>query len=62
MKWRILVEAEVDTFADTGEIWDDGFAADGSEWGDDESHSVTAYLQSKKDADSESRCYSAEAQ
>lgn len=59
MRWRIQVESQPSIFTDTGETWDDGFADDGSQWGDDESAAVQAYLSNLQANDPEGRCYCA---
>lgn len=58
MKWHILREDEPDTFLDTGDVWDDGFAADGSDWGDDESNVISAKQQDLQVADPDNKSYS----
>lgn len=58
MKWKILVESSPNTWTDAGlDIWSDGFADDGSEWGDEESNAITAKQLELQDLDPQHRSY-----
>lgn len=67
MKWTIAVEdisfdadkKPSSTWNPTGEVFDDGFAEDGSEWGDAESLAVSSHLDALKAQDPQARSFSA---
>ncbi len=72
MKWKVKVETSPDVFAyvttaiagttvvNGVAVYNDGFADDGSGWGDDESNSVNAQQALWQSQDPENRCYSCE--
>lgn len=67
MRWNVLIEEPANIFNAVPQpwpgvavdgIWDDGFAADGSDWGDDESNAISAFQQGLQAADEpDHRCF-----
>lgn len=69
MKWKVIVENMPDEYdpvahllADTVvvngvTVWDDGFAADGSDWGDAESNAIAAQQAKWQAADPDGNSY-----
>lgn len=72
MKWKVKVETTPDVFvyvttAIAGttlvngvSVYDDGFPADGSGWGDDESNAISNQQALWQSNDESNRCYSCE--
>lgn len=60
MKWKILAENSKGIFEEVDlPVYDDQFAIDGSQWGDEESNVITEYLLSLTEDDPDQRSFAA---
>lgn len=58
MRWIIQVENEKHDFVDAGlPVWDDGYAKDGSDRGDEESKFISDHLENLRTEDPAHRAY-----